>query len=158
MPDRQNADRAQRVWFRLIRLEARMQAAVGERLREIGLSIPQCDVLTTLTEKQGVSQQELATRLYVTKGNISGLIDRLAEAGLVERRSIASDRRQHAIYLTEAGRRKAETALAVQQRWIASTLGHMSEPDLETLEAKLLTLRDIVRKAQAPESAGAAKG
>ena len=35
MPDRQNADRSVRVWFRLIRLEARMQAAVGERLREI---------------------------------------------------------------------------------------------------------------------------
>ena len=76
MPDRQNADRSVRVWFRLIRLEARMQAAVSERLREIGVSIPQCDVLTTLTEREGVSQQELATRLYVTKGNISGLIDR----------------------------------------------------------------------------------
>ena len=50
MPDRQKADRSQRVRFRLIRLEARMQAAVGERLREIGVSIPQCDVLTTLTE------------------------------------------------------------------------------------------------------------
>ena len=104
MPDRQNPDRSVRVWFRLIRLEARMQAAVGERLREIGVSIPQCDVLTTLTEKEGVSQQELAKRLYVTKGNISGLIDRLAEAGLVERRSTAADRRQHAIHLTEAGR------------------------------------------------------
>ena len=90
MPDRPNADRSSRVWFRLIRLEARMQAAVGERLREIGVSIPQCDVLTTLTEQEGVSQQELAKRLYVTKGNISGLIDRLTEAGLVERRSTAA--------------------------------------------------------------------
>jgi DNA-binding MarR family transcriptional regulator len=158
MPDRHNADRSQRVWFRLIRLEARMQAAVGERLREIGVSIPQCDVLTTLTEKEGVSQQELATRLYVTKGNISGLIDRLTEAGLVERRSIASDRRQHAIYLTDAGRRKAETAIAVQHRWIASTLGRMNGPDLEALEAKLVALRDIVREAEAQEPAEAAKG
>ena len=88
-----------------------------------------------------MSQQELATRLYVTKGNISGLIDRLAEAGLVERRSTANDRRQHAIYLTEAGRRMAETAIAVQHRWIASTLGRMAEPDLEALEAKLVALQ-----------------
>jgi MarR family transcriptional regulator, organic hydroperoxide resistance regulator len=158
MPDRQNADRAQRVWFRLIRLEARLQAAVGERLREIGVSIPQCDVLTTLTEKEGLSQQELATRLYVTKGNISGLIDRLAEAGFVERRSTANDRRQHAIYLTGAGRAMAETAIAVQRRWIASTLGRMSEGDLEALEAKLLALRDIVREAETPESTASAKG
>ena len=142
----------------MIRLEARMQAAVGEKLRAIGVSIPQCDVLTTLTEQEGVSQQELAKRLYVTKGNISGLIDRLAEADLVERRSTASDRRQHAIYLTEAGRRMAERAIAVQHRWIASTLGRMAEPDLEVLEAQLVALRDIVREAETPEPVEAAKG
>ena len=161
MPDRQqNADRSVRVWFRLIRLEARMQAAVGERLREIGVSIPQCDVLTTLTEREGVSQQELAKRLYVTKGNISGLIDRLEEAGLVERRSTAIDRRQHAIHLTEAGRAIAERAIAVQRRWIATTLGRMTEPALEALETQLVALRDIVREEEEPSAAAAraAKG
>src|SRR6202167_3022306 len=107
-------DIAVRVWFRLIRLEARMQAAVGERLREIGLSVPQCDVLTTLTEAEGVSQQVLAQRLYVTKGNISGLLDRLETAGLVERRSTETDRRQYEIYLTPAGRTAAEKAIALQ--------------------------------------------
>ena len=44
----------------------------------------------------------------------------------------------------------AETAIAVQHRWIASTLGRMAEPDLEALEAKLVALRDIVREAEAP--------
>jgi MarR family transcriptional regulator, organic hydroperoxide resistance regulator len=157
MPDRQNPDRSVRVWFRLIRLEARMQAAVSERLREIGVSIPQCDVLTTLTEQEGVSQQELATRLYVTKGNISGLIDRLEEAALVERRSTASDRRQHAIYLTAAGRQTAEKAIAVQHRWIASTLGRMADADLAALEAQLIALRDLVRERESPAPARAAR-
>ena len=135
-----------------------MQAAVGERLREIGISIPQCDVLTTLTEQEGVSQQELAKRLYVTKGNISGLIDRLAEAGLVERRSTANDRRQHAIYLSEAGRRMAENAIAVQRRWIASTLGRMADADLEALETQLVTLRDLVRARETPAPTRARRG
>src|ERR1700757_4874946 len=156
MPDRQNPDRSVRVWFRLIRLEARMQAAVGERLREIGVSIPQCDVLTTLTEQEGVSQQELAKRLYVTKGNISGLIDRLQSAGLVERRPAASDRRRHSIHLTAAGRATAMKALAVQHRWVASTLGRMNEGDLKALETQLIALRDIVREAQEPQKADAA--
>ncbi len=93
-----------------------MQAAVCDRLREIGVSIPQCDVLTTLSEQEGVSQQQLAERLYVTKGNISGLLDRLEEAGFVERRAAASDRRQYSIHLTEAGRAMAEKAIAVQHR------------------------------------------
>lgn len=153
MPDPDNA-RAIRVWFRLIRLEARMQAAVGERLREIGLSIPQCDVLTTLTEEEGMSQQELAKRLYVTKGNISGLLDRLEAARFVERRP-AADRRQYSIFLTGSGRETARKAIAVQHEWIAETLGRMSEGDLAALETKLVELRDIVRETEARATATA---
>ena len=81
MADDESKDRAIRVWFRFLRLESRIQSTVAERLRAIGLSVPQCDVLTTLTEAEGISQQELAQRLYVTKGNISGLLDRLERRG-----------------------------------------------------------------------------
>src|SRR5664279_4005184 len=100
-------DDALRVWFRLIRLHTRSRMAVANRLRAFDLSVPQCDVLTTLTEREGLSQQDLAERLYVTKGNISGLIDRLVANGLVERRALAGDRRSHAIYLTPEGREMA---------------------------------------------------
>jgi MarR family transcriptional regulator, organic hydroperoxide resistance regulator len=156
MQNRTNPDRAMRVWLRLIRLEARMQAAVSERLRMVGVSIPQCDVLTTLSEHEGVNQQELAKRLYVTKGNISGLLDRLEAAGFVERRSLASDRRQYSIHLTEAGRAMAERAIAAQRKWLASTLGRLDEAELDALEAQLLRLRDIVREQEAPQAARAA--
>jgi DNA-binding MarR family transcriptional regulator len=148
--ERSATERSIRVWFRFIRLDARMQAAVGERLRRIGVSIPQCDVLTTLSEREGVSQQELAKRLYVTKGNISGLLDRLEGAGFVERREAASDRRQYSIYLTDSGRAMAAKAVAVQLKWIASTLGRMPEADLEALETRLVALREIVREAEKP--------
>jgi MarR family transcriptional regulator, organic hydroperoxide resistance regulator len=134
-----------RVWFRLMRLETRMRTAVAEGLREIGLSVPQCDVLTTLTEQEGVSQQDLAKRLYVTKGNISGLIDRLVAAGLVERRAIAADKRQHAIFLTAAGRAAAEQAIACQRRFVARTIGRLPADQLSTLERLLVATRDLVR-------------
>jgi DNA-binding MarR family transcriptional regulator len=146
-------DIAVRVWFRLIRLEARLGAAVSERLREIGLSVPQCDVLTTLTEAEGVSQQTLAKRLYVTKGNISGLLDRLESAGLVERRSTATDRRQYEIYLTATGRMSAERAIAIQHELIGATIGRIDQFDLGAFERILITLRDIVRGREELETA-----
>ncbi len=158
MPNGNKSETSIRLWFRLVRLEARMQAAVGDRLRQIGVSIPQCDVLTTLSEKEGVSQQQLAERLYVTKGNISGLLDRLEDAGFVQRRAAAADRRQYSIYLTEAGRAMAEKAIVVQHRWIASTLGRLSEADLEALETHLLALRDIVREQETPARTKAGPG
>lgn len=136
---------AERVWFRLMRLDARLHGAVAERLKTIGLSIPQCDVLTTLSEREGVSQRELAERLYVTKGNISGLIDRLVTAGLVERRSPAGDRRSHAIFLTAEGRNLAVQGIEVQKLYIAQTFGRLSEEQLQTLDALLINVRDAVR-------------
>ena len=145
MADNPSNDRAIRVWFRFLRLESRIQSAVADRLRTIGLSVPQCDVLTTLTETEGISQQELAQRLYVTKGNISGLLDRLARAGLVERRSTAADRRQYAIYLTAEGRAAAERAIAVQHALIAATFGRLPAEKIAEFETLLIATRDLVR-------------
>ena len=77
-------------------------------------------MLTTLTEREGLSQQELAARLYVTKGNISGLIDRLVANGLVERRALAGDRRSHAIHLTPAGRELAKRGIEAQKDFVST--------------------------------------
>jgi DNA-binding MarR family transcriptional regulator len=158
MADDQSQDRATRVWFRFIRLEGRIQSTVAEHLRTIGLSVPQCDVLTTLTEAEGISQQELAQRLYVTKGNISGLLDRLERAGLVERRSTAADRRQYSIFLTPDGRAAAEQAIAVQHALIAATLGRLSPEKLADFESLLIATRDLVRayREREREAAGRA--
>jgi MarR family transcriptional regulator, organic hydroperoxide resistance regulator len=146
---------ATRVWFRLLRLESRINTALGARLRALGLTAPQCDVLTTLTEREGISQQELAERLYVTKGNISGLIDRLVAGGLVERRAIAGDRRSHAIYLTPAGRESAEEAIAMQREFVAQTFGQLSPEQLIAFEELLILTRDLVRAQQVDTSATA---
>ena len=118
-----------------------MRVAAAERLREIELSVPQCDVLTTLTEEEGISQQALAARLYVTKGNISGLLDRLESADLVERRSIRDDKRQYAIYLTPIGRERAQRAIEIQHAIIAQTLGRLTPEQQEAFEALLVTTR-----------------
>lgn len=143
---------ALRVWFRLIRLHTRARLAIANRLRAFDLSVPQCDVLTTLTEREGLSQQELAARLYVTKGNISGLIDRLVASGLVERRSLAGDRRSHAIHLTPEGRQLAQRGIEAQQAFVAQTFGQISPERLALFEALLIEARELVREG---DTAGA---
>lgn len=143
------APQAERAWFRFLRVEARIRTSVAARLKGVGLSIPQCDVLTTLTEREGVTQQELASHLYVTKGNISGLIDRLETAGFVERRPIAGDRRSYAICLTSEGRKAAEAGIAIQRRFVSDTFGRMSTAELAAFESFLVGVRDRVRESDA---------
>ncbi|HEX8168061.1 MAG TPA: MarR family transcriptional regulator [Beijerinckiaceae bacterium] len=138
-----------RVWFRFIRLHRRVSSAIAGELKAIGLSIPQFDLLSTLTEREGLTQQELAQRLYVTKGNVSGLVDRLVEAGLVERRPIEGDRRSHALHLTEKGRDLAQQGITAQQDYVRRTLGRLPPQDLADLERVVLAWREEARAAEA---------
>lgn len=140
-----------RIWFRFLRLHQRITGRAAQEFRRIGLSIPQFDLLSTLSEREGASQQEIAERLYVTKGNVSGLIDRLAALGLVERRALPADRRSYALHLTAEGRRIVEEGLALQNRLITQTLGDLPAADLADLDRILVTWRDRVR-ALPPEA------
>lgn len=150
MPGSASADPL-RVWFRFIRLNRRVTAAVAVELRAIGLSIPQFDVLSTLTEREGLTQQDLAARLYVTKGNVSGLIDRLVEAGLVERRAIPGDRRSYALHLTPAGTDLAVRGIAAQEAYVARTLGRLPAADIAQFERLVLQWRDLARDSVASD-------
>ncbi len=139
-----NAD-AMRVWFRFLRLHQRAAVAMTARLKAIGLSVPQFDLMSTLSEREGITQSELAQRLYVTKGNVSGLVDRLVEAGLVERRSIANDKRSYALHLTAEGRRLTQAGLSAQESFVMATLGQLPADDMASLEKLMLAWRERVR-------------
>ena len=124
-------------------------------MRKIGLSIPQFDVLSALSQGAGITQRELAQKLFVTKGNVSGLIDRLVEAGLVERRRGAKDRRSHSLFLTREGKAFAAAGFAVQKDFLREDLRPACRArDLALLHLLLGRWRDAAREA---EGAGATK-
>ncbi|MEM9694763.1 MAG: MarR family transcriptional regulator, partial [Myxococcota bacterium] len=84
-------------------------------LRGINLTVAQFDALANLYQHDGVPQNELARRLLVTKGNMTGLVRRLEERDLLERRPDPQDARVHQLYLTEEGRAVAKNALVLQR-------------------------------------------
>jgi DNA-binding MarR family transcriptional regulator len=137
-----------RVWLRFLRLDQRLRLMMARALREIGLSIPQFDVLSALDQGAGITQRELAQQLFVTKGNVSGLIDRLVDAKLVERRRGAKDRRSHSLVLTQDGKALAAAGFAVQKTFIEKSLGRLAARDLALLHLLLGRWRDAAREAE----------
>src|SRR5688572_632302 len=95
----------------MIRAVQLVQRRVVATLTAHGLTLPQFDVLATLRYGEGVTQQELAGRLLVTKGNVCGVLDRLERLKWVERRADPDDARANRVYLTAAGRRKIDAVL-----------------------------------------------
>jgi DNA-binding MarR family transcriptional regulator len=87
-----------------------------------------------------MSQQALANHLFVTKGNVVGLIDRLSSRGLVERQSCETDRRVNLLRLTPLGRRQTERILPRQLRLIATLMRPLKQKEAEALEGLLARL------------------
>src|SRR3954464_675080 len=100
-----------RAWVQMSRTFYRVQRRIMSALAEHKITLPQFDVLATLRYSEGVTQQELAERLLVTKGNVCGVLDRLEALKWVERRQDAEDGRANRLHLTAAGRRKIDAVL-----------------------------------------------
>ncbi|WP_067468372.1 MarR family winged helix-turn-helix transcriptional regulator [Actinomadura macra] len=87
--------------FELLRLARRTSARTfpGERVR-----LPHLMVLDCVARLGPLSQREVSEHLRIDAGDMVGMIDALEEAGYVERRRDAGDRRRYALDVTEAGR------------------------------------------------------
>src|SRR3954451_14848721 len=75
---------------------------------EFDLSPPQVRALGVLDPDRPVPMSELADALHCDNSNVTGIVDRLEDRGLVERRSAAHDRRVKMLAVTEEGARVRE--------------------------------------------------
>jgi DNA-binding MarR family transcriptional regulator len=73
-------------------------------LDEVGLSPPQAHALFNLSQPEPLSQRELAKLLGYDASNITGIVDRLEERGLLDRCIDPADRRVKHLVLTDEGR------------------------------------------------------
>jgi DNA-binding MarR family transcriptional regulator len=129
-----------RVFATLFRFNSRMERRMAEALAPHGLTVAQMDVLATLCCGDGITQQELAEWLLVTKGNIVGLIDRVSAAGWVERRPDPEDRRVNRLYLTDAARKLMAEVEPGQAALMREIFGKLTEEELRQLHGLLQRL------------------
>src|SRR6478672_9479919 len=110
-------------WLRLMRVFQKVSQASEQQFRELGLNVAQFDVLAQVGAAEGLTQQEVADALLVTKSNVCQLLDRMERAGLVERRAAG---RANRLYLTPTGRRLFVLTVPAHERLIAEQLSALS--------------------------------
>ena len=126
-----------RTWVQWIRTFDLIQRRLVTALAGHDMTLPQFDVMATLRFGEGVTQQTLAERLLVTKGNVCGLLDRLEKLGWVERRPDPGDGRANRLHLTAAGRRKIDAVLPGHDALVRDALRTLSAPQVATLRQML---------------------
>lgn len=112
-----------------------------ERARAIGVTRPQWHVLLVLSRQEGVTQGQLAERLEVEPITLCRMIDRLAEAGHVERRRDPADRRAWNIYLTDKARPLIDRLHAVAGDMFEEVLDGVDADQRRQLVATLTRIR-----------------
>ena len=115
----------------------------NRHIRSLHLTPSQFDVIVTLGDTTGLTCSQLSSQTLVTKGTLTGVLDRLARKGLIRRESVEVDKRRTKIRLTEKGH-------ALYQKVFASHIAFLrpffkralSQQEVETARRLLLRMRD----------------
>lgn len=89
--------------FILHRTSLRYRCEMGRRFKECDITTEQWAVLRRLREKDGLTQKELAERLLKDQPNLTRMLDKLQQKGLIRRMDNPNDRRAFFIHLTPEG-------------------------------------------------------
>jgi DNA-binding MarR family transcriptional regulator len=129
--------------FQLGKAYQQVNQEARRRLAPYGVTPVQYGLLEVLGETDGQSGTALGERLRLDGATITGLLDRLAEAGFVERRPHPTDRRINAIYLTEKGHAIQQDLDCAMAALAAEVLGRLSPADAAHLPAILIQLANV---------------
>jgi len=133
-------ERALRLWIALARCYSTFAKAIAAKVQEYDLTTPQFGVLEALYHLGPLSLGELADKLLVTGGNVTYVMDRLEEQGLVYRERSPDDRRVIQAKLTEAGRARIIEVFPGHAEYVAAVAGHLDSDEQEQLRTLLKTL------------------
>jgi DNA-binding MarR family transcriptional regulator len=126
-----------------------IRRAFDRRAAELGTTRAQWRVLARLNHEDGTRQIELAEALDVEPITLCRMIDRLEEAGLVERRRDEADRRAWRIHLTEKARPVIDKLRALADIFNADMLTAVAETDREATTRVLTRVRENLLEREA---------
>jgi MarR family transcriptional regulator, 2-MHQ and catechol-resistance regulon repressor len=115
----------------------------NRHIRAMHLTPSQFDVMATLGDTDGMMCSELSAATLVTKGTLTGVLDRLEAKGLIQRDEVKADRRRTKIRLTEKGQHLFEKIFPAHAVFLRPFFERALNPkEVEVARTLLLRLRD----------------
>lgn len=112
-----------------------------KHIRQFELTSSQFDVVASLGNTNGMSMGELGERTLITKGTLTGVIDRLIQKELVARETPSDNRRCVNVKLTPKGHEVFEQVFPVHIAHIKERFEKLDPSELELLKVLLSRLR-----------------
>ena len=133
-------ERALRLWIALARCYLTFSRSVAGKVSEYGLTTPQFGVLEALHHLGPLTLGDLADKLLVTGGNVTYVMDRLEEQGLVTRERCGQDRRVIWAKLTVKGREVIREVFPEHAEYVEQLAAELAPEEQDALRNLLKKL------------------
>lgn len=120
------------------------EALGAAHLRSVGLTSSQFDVIATLGNTPGMTFRELGEKTLITKGTLTGVVDRLEDKGLVARVVQADDRRSVVAKLTPRGEDVFEQVFTAHILYMKDRFDRLSAAERDEVCGALRKLRSVL--------------
>jgi DNA-binding MarR family transcriptional regulator len=115
-------------------------------LRSMDLTMTQFDVIATLGNQPPMTCKELGEKTLVTKGTLTGVLERLESKGVLERKLNPEDARSQIIGLTTDGQKLFERVFPAHLQHLAKAFNQLSASELAELSKALQTITNVFNK------------
>lgn len=111
-------------------------------LRTLGFTPPQFDIIATLGNTLGMTSKELGEKTLITKGTLTGVVDRLIAKGLVKRTASPTDGRCQIVQLTKKGETLFAKNFPLHMAHVQSAFTSFKTDDYAQIETALRKIYD----------------
>ncbi len=133
----------------LVQCYQAFEAYSAAHVRELGLTPPQFDIIATLGNTDGMTATELGEKTLITKGTLTGVVDRLSARGWVERVAHESDGRCQIIRLTQAGEALFAKVFPAHIAHMSTCFAGVTAAKHADWQSALRSLEQVLRKGAA---------
>ena len=124
-------------WLQVGRTNLKCHHALNALLDTVNLSLAQHEVLVAIHKRSGLTQKQLSEQLLVVKSNVSALLKKLEQQGLVKRIVDPADARNKHLSLTARGRKLVQKSFDLQNRVVEAMTSVLSDKEIEQVRSMM---------------------
>jgi DNA-binding MarR family transcriptional regulator len=114
----------------------------------LGVTGGQVSLLFQIQQNRGIGVRDLAALERISPASMSGHIDRLERAGLIQRTPDPTDRRRQALSLSPEGERVLRSVKSRRTAWLAARLQHLTPDELAVIDTAVEPLLALLEDTE----------
>ncbi|QWD85244.1 MarR family transcriptional regulator [Polynucleobacter asymbioticus] len=115
-------------------------------IKEMGLTITQFDIVATLGNQPPMTCKELGEKTLVSKGTMTGVLERLEDKGLIEKLMNTDDGRSYKIALSKSGDKLFKKVFPEHVEYLGKAFGKLGKKELEQAVTVLKEVKTIFQR------------